>query len=219
MVRAARGVHRPVELEPLRLTNLTDAAALAEGGPFDGLRFAGTSAEGVDLAGESFTECAFESLDAEGALWRGVRFSEVAFARVSAATWDAPRSVWRDVRVRDSRVGAAEFYGADLQRTGFDGCKLSYLNLRGSSLREVVFAGCVVDELDLGQATAAAVDFRDCTIGTLHVSHAKLTRVDLRGATLGEVHGLEHLRGAIISEQQCHDLAPLFAALHGVVVA
>ena len=50
------------------------------------------------------------------------------------------------------------------------------------------------------------------------MAEATLSKVDLSGARLQTVIGVDNLRGAIISQEQLLDLAPLLAAQLGLEV-
>jgi uncharacterized protein YjbI with pentapeptide repeats len=50
------------------------------------------------------------------------------------------------------------------------------------------------------------------------VTGASLEEVDLSGASLGSIVGVESLRGAIMSDTQLADLAPVLAAQLGITV-
>jgi uncharacterized protein YjbI with pentapeptide repeats len=66
-----------------------------------------------------------------------------------------------------------------------------------------------------------AIDFvdRDFTgQDASDIAGATLSKVDLSGARLRSLIGVESLRGAIVSQAQLHDLAPLLAAELGLEV-
>ena len=67
-------------------------------------------------------------------------------------------------------------------------------------------------------ANLRSVGFVDCSIDELNVAGATLSDVDLSGATLHKLIGVESLRGAIVSEAQLTDLAPILAAELGLEV-
>jgi hypothetical protein len=76
----------------------------------------------------------------------------------------------------------------------------------------------VLEELDLGGAEVTRLALPGCRIGVLDVSRARLVDVDLRGAEFSTITGVESLKGAIVSEDQLAEFAPLFAAALGVRV-
>jgi hypothetical protein len=77
----------------------------------------------------------------------------------------------------------------------------------------------VFEELDLGGAEVTRLALPGCRVGVLDVSRARLTDLDLRGAEFSTITGVESLRGAIISEEQVAEFAPLLAATLGVRIA
>jgi uncharacterized protein YjbI with pentapeptide repeats len=98
------------------------------------------------------------------------------------------------------------------------GSKLGFVNLSGARIEDVVFEGCEIGGLDVRSAELRSVAFVDCTLDELTVAGATLSKVDLSGARLRSLIGVESLRGAIVSQAQLHDLAPLLAAELGLEV-
>lgn len=213
MVKAPR-------ITELRLGHLreSDGAALRAAEQYDGERFTALDWTGRDLTDAAFRECQFDGLTLDETVVRGIRFVETEFTGLNAPVLDAVRSEWRDVSIRQSRIGAGEFYDAEFSGVRIEGCKLGYLNFRGSTLRDVLITECTIDELDLGQAKANRVSIRDCRIGTLDVTAAQLSDVDLRGSEFQTVNGVPGLRGATIDDTQLAALAPVLAEQAGLLL-
>lgn len=199
---------------------LTDVTGpLAPGGDHDLERFAGLDLTGQDASGSRFTDCALEDCVVEDVRLDDVRLVDGTLDRLRAGTLHAPGSTWQDVVVRDCRLGALPWYGAELTRVQVVGGKLDYVNLRDADLTDVVLDGCVIGELELTGARAQRLVVRDCAIRRLDVARATLRDVDLRGADLSRVDGIAGLSGATISEDQLVALAPALAAHLGMTVA
>jgi uncharacterized protein YjbI with pentapeptide repeats len=138
--------------------------------------------------------------------------------RVDVPVVRGVRGRWRDVEVRDARLGSAELYESTWDRVHLVGCKLGFVNLRGAELRDVLFTDCTVDELDLVQARATRVAFAGTRVRRLDVQASTLEHVDLRGADLDEVAGVRSLAGATVTPEQLARLAPLLAEGLGIAV-
>lgn len=216
---APPGVAAP-RLTPVRLENLTDVAEpdFQRGGRYDGARYSRVAAEGMDLGGADFIDCEFRGAAFNEAQLRGSSFRDCILEELYAPVLLAARSTWREVEIRNARLGSAELYESGWQSVRIDGGKLDFLNLRGAKLTDVVISGCIINELDLGSATGTRVALKDCTIGSLDLSGATLKDFDLRGSELRGISGLGSLGGVVIDDSQLGLLAPLLAAHLGLTV-
>jgi uncharacterized protein YjbI with pentapeptide repeats len=194
-----------------------DGLALGPRELAEGLRF--TAAIHGDLTDAVFDGCEFDGVELDGAVLRGTRFADCRLVAIHAATFDAPRSQWRDSEVESSRLGGAVLHDAELSRMVFRGLRIDYANLAGATLTDVLFERCTFGELDLAEATGTRVAFTDCSVGTLDVTRAALTQLDLRGCELRTLVGIAGLRGATVDESQLLALGPLLAAEAGIEVA
>jgi uncharacterized protein YjbI with pentapeptide repeats len=208
----------PVKLGAVNPTSPEEFAALD-----------GDDLEGTELIGEKFDEVQWggrRRLDASRlheltiSRWRAraIAVSDSVLSQLDVVALSAPESGWRDVAVRNSRIGSVELHQANLRRVAFTGCKLGYLNLRDADLADVVFTDCLIEDLDLMRAKAKRVSLDGCRIRRLELGHTRLEDFDLRGATFTDVSGMEGLRGVTISTDQLFDLAPILAARLGVRV-
>lgn len=200
------------DLVPGELSQLRPRAVL-EGLSFDDVTF-----ENEELTDAVVTECALTRVSIVDGTLRGIRISESEIVSLNAPVLSAALSQWRDVSVRDSRLGSAEMFESKWHGVTLAGSKLGYLNLRGAELVNVIIEGCTVDELDLGGVTATRVIVRDCTIGTLDVTRARLKDVDLRATRFETITGLEGLRGATLDETQLAELSWHLASAAGITV-
>ncbi|MGG7463003.1 pentapeptide repeat-containing protein [Plantibacter sp. YIM 135347] len=208
-------------LDTIRLQDLLegDPDTLEAHERYEGYRFDDADLSHRDLAGTTFAECELVNVTAHETELRASGFVETVFDRLNAPIFPAPRSRFRDVVIDQSRLGSAELYEADWQSVHIRNSKLGYVNLRGAKLQDVLFTDCTIDELDLGGATANRVAFIGTEVNSLDLTRATLTHTDLRGLELRRLTGLEGLKGATITEYQVAELAPLFAAHFGVIVA
>jgi uncharacterized protein YjbI with pentapeptide repeats len=216
---AASGVTAP-RLTPVRLENLTDVAEpdFQRGGRYDGARYSRVAADGLDLGGADFIDCEFRGAAFNEAQLRGSTFRDCILEELYAPVFLAARSTWREVEIRNARLGSAELHESGWQSVRIDGGKLDFLNLRGAKLTDVLISDCIINELDLGSAIGTRVALKNCTIGSLDFTGAKLQDFDIRGTELRGISGLGSLGGVIIDDVQLALLAPLLAAHVGLKV-
>ncbi|WP_461172394.1 pentapeptide repeat-containing protein [Arthrobacter sp. Z1-9] len=207
-------------LTPVRLENLTDqpASDFRRGERYDGGRYSRAAADGLELSGTDFAECEFQGVSFNDTQLRGSSFRDCILGELYAPVFKAARTTWRDVELRNPRLGSAELYESGWQSVRIDGGKLDFLNLRGAKITDVLISDCIINELDLGSASATRVVLKNCTIGSLDLSGAKLKDFDLRGTGFRSISGLGSLAGVVIDEHQLGLLAPLLAAHLGVTV-
>jgi uncharacterized protein YjbI with pentapeptide repeats len=203
--------------------------ALPDLTPFDGERleadgdhvaidFVDLDFAGADAPDSRFLECRLQRCGLDGASLRRSRIAESLLSDVHGATVDFADSTWRDSQVLGGRLGAVAMVGATWTGVRVRGSHIGFLNLAGAHLQDVTFEACEIGSLDARTAELQSVTFVDCRVEELNVAGATLSRVDLSGATLRTLVGVESLRGAIISEGQLVDLAPLLAAQVGLEV-
>ena len=216
---AASGVTAP-RLTPVRLENLTDVAEpdFQRGGRYDGARYSRVAADGLDLGGADFIDCEFQGATFNEAQLRGSTFRDCILEELYAPVFLAARSTWREVEIRNARLGSAELHESGWQSVRVDGGKLDFLNLRGAKLIDVLISDCIINELDLGSAMGTRVALKNCTIGSLDFTGAKLQDFDIRGTELRGISGLGSLGGVVIDDVQLALLAPLLAAHVGLKV-
>jgi uncharacterized protein YjbI with pentapeptide repeats len=216
---AASGVAAP-RLTPVRLENLTDVAEpdFQRGGRYDGARYSRVAADGLDLGGVDFIDCEVQGAAFTEAQLRGSTFRDCILEELYAPVFLAARSAWREVEIRNARLGSAELHESGWQSVRIDGGKLDFLNLRGAKLTDVLISDCIINELDLGSATGTRVALKNCTIGSLDFTGAKLQDFDIRGTELRGISGLGSLGGVVIDDVQLALLAPLLAAHLGLKV-
>ena len=173
---------------------------------------------GQDASDARFLECHLARCGVDGLALRRARILKSLLADLHGASLDLADSTWRDSHVTGGRLGAVTLIGASWSGIRVSGCHLGFLNLAGAQLEDVVFERCQVGSLDARTATLNSVAFVDCSLDELNVSGATLARVDLSGARLRSLVGVESLKGAIVSQAQLVDLAPLLATQLGLEV-
>jgi uncharacterized protein YjbI with pentapeptide repeats len=208
-------------IDEVALTGLAEGllADLEPGADLDGLAFDGLDLDGLDLPRLALDGCALTGCTADGARLDLARLLECVVTRLTAPSVRAAGATFRDVRITDTRIGAAELYDAEWQRVAIEGSRIDYLNLSGGDLEDVRLTDCTVGDLDLRGAGVRRMSLRGCRIGTLSVAEARLTALDLRDCDLERIDGGRHLAGAILAEEQLPRFAPLLAEALGVVVA
>jgi uncharacterized protein YjbI with pentapeptide repeats len=207
-------------LTPVRLENLTDqpASDFRRGERYDGGRYSRAEADGLELSGTDFAECEFQGASFNDTQLRGSSFRDCIIGELYAPVFRAARSTWRDVELRNPRLGSAELYESGWQSVRIDGGKLDFLNLRGARLADVLITDCIINELDLGSAAGTRVALKNCTLGSLDLGGAKLKDFDIRGTEFRSISCLGSMAGVVVDEHQLGILAPLLAAHLGLTV-
>ncbi|MBW4042413.1 MAG: pentapeptide repeat-containing protein [Acidobacteria bacterium] len=206
-------------LSPVVLPPLGDADGFEDRDRFDGLRLADVDASGVQLTGAVFDECLLQAVTLDDARLDGARIVDSVLDGVTATSLRAARLTSRDVRIEHCRLGAAEWFEADLRRVEFIGCRIDYLGLTDATLEDVRFIDCTIGDLDLRGATVRRTAIVASRVRELSVHGAHIEHLDLRGADLDGIDHASGLSGAIISTDQLPRFAPLFAEALGLTVA
>ena len=171
-----------------------------------------------DAGDARFLECRLERCRVDGLSLPRARITETLLSEVHGTSIDLADSTWRDSHVSGGRLGAVTLIGATWTGIRVRGCHLGFVNLAGAEFEDVRFEGCEIGSLDARTARLRSVTFVDCAVGELNVAGATLSKVDLSGARLRSLVGVESLRGAIVSDTQLADLAPLLARELGLEV-
>ncbi len=184
----------------------------------EGERFDGGDLTDVDLSGVGLTECVLDAVTLTDAGLRGARFVDCLVNSSFATSLVAARSSWRRVRIDNARWGSAELFDSEFESVIISGGKIDFLNFRGARLTDVLVENAQITELDLASVIGTRVAIRNCRIETLDFTRATCLDVDLRASTFERVLGIQGMRGAILSEQQLADFAPIMAAQLGIRV-
>ena len=215
--RRAQGHEPPREISLPQLATF-DGSRLETHGDYDAVAFEDLDLTGQNANNANFLDCRLERCRVDGLLLRRARVVDSLLADLQAASLDLTEAVWRDSLVTGGRLGAVVAAATKWARVRVRGGKLDFLNFRGATLQDVVFEACVIGEIDLGNAQLTNVSFVDCKVDDLNVGGATMSRVDLSRASLHALRGLQSLRGAIVSQDQLLDLAPLLADHLGLEV-
>jgi uncharacterized protein YjbI with pentapeptide repeats len=213
---------RPIRpSEPPSVIDLPELASfvagrLQAGGDYEGLSFDDVDLGGQAAVGAFFRECRFTRCGMDAAGLARSSWSTCLLEDAHGVTVDVADSSWREVIVRDARIGAFSGPGATLTHVRICGGKIDYLGLAGARLRDIVIEDCVVGELDLGGAEVRNLAIRGGVVELLDVNAARLTALDLRRTRLGTVSGVDGLRGAVLAPDQLLVLAPLLAVHVGI---
>ena len=211
---------RPPVLTAPDLSRLRDGEAdeLAAGEMVEDLELAEADLSGAGLSAISLLNCRFSAIFADDTDLTAARLVDCRLERLNSTYLHSPRSTWRTVELTGSRIGAWEFYDADVESVLIEDCRLGFANLAGTGLRDVLIRGTRIDELDLSGIEAQRVRFEECRVGTLRLRGGSLSDVDLRGLEMRVVGGVGSLGGATISGEQLTELARLLAEHLGLRV-
>ena len=211
---------RPPVLTAPDLSRLRDGEAdeLAAGEMVEDLELAEADLSGADLSAVSLLNCRFSAIFADDTDLTAARLVDCRLERLNSTYLHSPRSTWRTVELTGSRIGAWEFYDADVESVLIEDCRLGFANLAGTAMRDILIRGTRIDELDLSGIEAQRVRFEDCRVDTLRLRGGSLSDVDLRGLEMTVVSGVGSLGGATISGEQLTELARLLAEHLGLRV-
>lgn len=182
----------------------------------EGERFDGGDLTDVDLSGVGLMECVIDAVTLTDTGLRGARFVDCLLNSSFATSLVAARSSWRRVRIDNARWGSAELFDAEFESVIISGGKIDFLNFRGARLTDVLIENAQITELDLASFIGTRVAIRNCRIETLDFTRATCLDVDLRASTFSRVLGIQGMRGAILSEEQLADFAPIMAGELGI---
>jgi uncharacterized protein YjbI with pentapeptide repeats len=217
-VGASVRTSRPERELSLPALNRFGGDSLEAHGDYEAIDFIDTDFSGQDASDARLLECRLERCRLDGLSMRRGRIAESLLSEVHGASVDFADSTWRDSRVSGGRLGAVTLAGATWTGIRVLGSHLGFVNLAGARFEDVRFERCEIGSLDARTAQLRSVAFVDCTVDELNVAGATLSDVDLSGARMRSLVGVESLRGAIISDEQLVDLAPLLAAQLGLEV-
>lgn len=195
-----------------------DGDHLTAGGDYDAVDFVDGDFTGQDAADARILACRLRRCCLERLSLRRARILDSLMREVHGASVDLADSTWRGSHLSRARFGAMGLAGATWDGVRVRDSKLGFVNLAGARLEDVAFEGCEIGGLDAQAAQLRSVTFAGCTIDEINVSEATLFGVDLSAARLRSLIGVENLKGAIVSQQQLLDLAPILAAQLGLEV-
>lgn len=201
-VEGARAAEAVEDDDVLDVVRWTSSTALPAGGAADvsvtgarlqGVRFTGTTWEGMTLVDAVVTDCEFSGAELTGARWERV---ELRGCRMSGLV--APGLRARNVR--------------------FVGCKLDEAWLRSAAFDTCAFEDCELTGADLLGARLTRTRLVDCRLDGAEFGDTRGDEVAIHGSSLTGASGLAELRGLVIARDQVLPLAfPLLAA-HGITV-
>ena len=217
---SAAACPRPPALTAPDLSRLRDGEAdeLTAGEMVEDLELVEADLSGGDLSALTLLSCRFSAIFADDTDLTAARLVDCRLERLNSTYLHSPRSTWRTVELTGSRIGAWEFYDADVESVLIEDCRLGFANLAGTAMRDILIRGTRIDELDLSGIEAQRVRFEDCRVGTLRLHGGSLSDVDLRGLEMRVVSGVGSLGGATISGEQLTELARLLAEHLGLRV-
>ncbi len=184
----------------------------------EGERFDGGDLTDVDLSGVALTECVLDAVTLTDTGLRGARLVDCLVNSSFATSLVAARSTWRRVRVDNARWGSAELFDSEFESVIISGGKIDFLNFRGAKLTDVLIENAQITELDLASFIGTRVAVRNCRIDTIDFTRATCLDVDLRDTSFARVLGIQGMRGAILSEHQLAEFAPIMAGQLGIRV-
>lgn len=195
-----------------------DENDLVIGRQHDCVSFADIDVAGERLLDRDLIECLITGGRFDGTNLQGSRMRETRLERCEATSLGLTRTELREVEFAACRFGDLQMYDTTARMVHIEDCRLGYVNLRGAELVDITFTNCTIEDLDLGGARVERLALPGCRVRSLTVGEGSLRDVDLRGAELSEITGIEALRGATVSPEQLHELAPLLADHLGIQI-
>lgn len=209
---------RAPRLRTLHLDDLVDTDERLLNDHHDRQRFVAPDTENLNLLGAMFTECELLHWRSHKINLQAARFVQSRISNLDVASFAGRRSVWREVELMSSRIGATEWHDSDLSQVLVSGSKLGWVNLRAAKLNDVVFDDCQIDELDLTGASVTRVALRGTRVQRLILTGVKAEHLDLRGLETATIEGLDGLRGVTLTPAQVVQLSDQLAAHIGIIV-
>lgn len=174
---------------------------------------------GAEGAHASLSECVLEAGVDDRLDLTGATLVDVEVEGLRATTFSGRGARLRRVHVAGGRVGTLDLADAELDEVELRGIRIDYLSLATARAVDVVIADCRIGALDLPRARLERVALPGSTVDELDARELGAKDLDLRGASLLAVTDPGSLRGATITMQQAHELAPAFASALGIRLA
>lgn len=165
----------------------------AENSRFESCVFTGQSFEKIELHGVTIQKSDMSNLRTYQA-----SLQKTILKNLRATGADFPEAEIKDCLFKDVKFDNTGFKLANLKRVRFENCILKQADFYKATLHDVTFSGCELEGANFDQATFRSVDFR--------------------GENIAQVKGIASFRGAIISNEQLYQIAPLIAAEIGFVI-
>lgn len=155
-------------------------------------KLVGTIMNGLNLDRFEATDAVFEKVEMTALRTYRVQFNRVAFADIRATGMDFAEGYFEDCLFSNVKFDEASF--------------------RMTQFKRVQFENCVLNKADFYQAKLSHVSFSNCELEQTNFDKASCQAVDFRGENLSLLRGILGLKGALISQEQLIQIAPLLAA-------
>lgn len=138
--------------------------------------------------------------------------TDTVFEKVEATALRTYRAQCNRLMFADTRATGADFAEGYFEDCLFRNVKFDEAGFRMAQFKRVQFENCVLNKADFYQAKLSHVSFSNCELEETNFDKVSCQAVDFRGENLSLLRGILGLKGALISQEQLIQIAPLLAA-------
>lgn len=153
---------------------------LEETNDFEEETFTAIAGRGVTYGAQHFEHCTFERCDFGEARFEDCRFYDCTFDRCDLSMMKAPRSAFREVNFKGSKVMGVDWQQAKkmLFEVTFEDCDLSYCTFVGHRLRGMTVSDSRAREVDFSQCDLTSASFANTDLTGARFYRTKLHKTD-----------------------------------------
>jgi fluoroquinolone resistance protein len=176
----------------------------------------------LDLTGRELSESVFDSTRFARVTLNDTTLDKCQFRDTRFDTCSMANAAWKSCKLGQLQLANCKFTGlrlieAQLANVLFDNCAGKFAHFNGSVFRKVIFQNCSLPGADFSNCNFQDTMFIGCDLSEALFYDAKLQGTDFRGSTIfGMKAFAKDLSGAIMSEEQVQELAPMMAELLGI---
>lgn len=155
--------------------------------------------------------CRIESSTLASAKLNKFDATDAILERLEAAGAQSRQTAILRVQLQNSRFTGADFPEAHFEDCHFKNVKFDEAGFRFASFKRVIFENCVLKRADFSHAKLTKVKFEGCDLELTNFDTVTCVEVDLGSENLSSCQGILGLKGAIITDEQLIQIAPLLA--------
>lgn len=166
----------------------------------------------VDIAGIS------ESLSVESGEYRTFDITNAVLENFAALNVICYQAAIIRTKFTKANMTGIQLPDAHIKDVVFKQCRINLSNFRKVNFERCAFIECDLAEADFAGAQLTNVRFEECVLSQADFSNTFCKRVEFSETNLSSIKGIAGLKGAIISEQNLIQIAPLLANNFGISV-